>query len=55
MLNFFDKLSVAASKAEKQPPMAMSAQDKEINLEIDAQIKGGLMSPNLAKLRKKYL
>jgi hypothetical protein len=42
MLNFFDKLSVAASKVEKQPPMAMSAQDKELNLEIDGQIKGGL-------------
>ena len=39
-MNFFDKLSTIASKAEKEPPMTMSAQDTELNYEIDGQIKG---------------
>lgn len=39
-MNFFDKLSVIASKVEKQPPMAMSEQEKALNYEIDGQIKG---------------
>ena len=54
MLNFFDKLSVAASKVEKQPSMAMSVKDKELNFEIDGQIKGGLKITCLANLQRSY-